>query len=67
LVAIGAVAGLWWLKGFWDARSAAETVLQVTNPTQQWEKLSAFVGNYPEYLDDVEVRKYLDQTVEKNF
>ena len=67
LVAIGAVAGLWWLKGFWDARSAAETVLQVPNPTQQWEKLSAFVGNYPDYLDDVEVRKYLDQSVEKIF
>ena len=67
MIAIGAVAGLWWLKGFWDARSAAETVLQVPNPTQQWEKLSAFVGNYPEYLEDVEVRKYLDQTVEKIF
>ena len=67
LVAVGAVAGLWWLKGFWDARAAAEAVLKVPNPTQQWEKLSAFIGNYPKYLDDVEVRKYIDQTVEKAF
>ena len=67
LVAMGAVTGLWWLKGFWDARSAAELVLEVPNPTQQWEKLSAFIGNYPDYLDDIEVRKHIDQTVEKAF
>lgn len=67
VVAMGAVAGLWWLKGFWDARSAAELVLDVPNPTQQWEKLSAFVGNYPDYIDDIEVRKHIDQTVEKAF
>ena len=67
LVAIGAVAGLWWLKGFWDARSAAEAVLEVPNPSQQWEKLSAFVGNYPNYLEDVKVRKFVDQAVEEVF
>ena len=67
MVAIGAVTGLWWLKGFWDARSAAEAVLEVPNPTQQWEKLAAFLGNYPDYLDDVEVRKHIDQAVEEIF
>jgi hypothetical protein len=67
LVAIGAVAGLWWLKGFWDARSAAQAVLDVPNPSQQWEKLTAFIGNHRDYLEDVEVRKHIDQAVEKIF
>jgi hypothetical protein len=67
LVAMGSVAGLWWLKGFWDARTAAESVLEAPKPSQQWEKLSAFIGNYPDYLEDVEVRKYVDQAFEKIF
>ena len=67
IAAMGAVTGLWWLKGFWDARSAVESVLEVPNPSQQWEKLSAFVGNYPDYLEDVEVRKNIDQAVTKIF
>ena len=67
LVAIASVAGLWWLKGFWDARSAAESVLEVPNPSQQWEKLNAFISNHGDYLDDIEVRKHVDQAVEKIF
>jgi hypothetical protein len=67
LVAIGSVAGLWWLKGFWDARSAAEAVLEVPNPSQQWDKLNAFIGNHRDYLDDIEVRKHVDQAVKKIF
>ena len=67
LVAIGSVAGLWWLKGFWDARSAAEAVTKVPNPTQQWEKLNAFISNHGDYLEDIEVRKFVDQSVDKIF
>ncbi len=67
LVAVGAVAGLWWLKGFWDARSAAEAVTKVPNPSQQWEKLTAFISNHGDYLEDIEVRKYVDQSVDKIF
>ena len=68
LVAAGSVAGLWWLSGFWDARSAAEKIATDTlTPTQQWEKLSAYSADYGNYLTDVEVRKSLDQAIKNAF
>ena len=67
IFAIAAVGGLWWLKGFWDARSAAQAILDVPSPSQKWEKLTAFIGNHRDYLEDIEVRKYVDQSIEKIF
>mgnify|MGYP001188013654 CR=1 FL=1 len=69
LLASGAVAGLWWLSGFWDARSSAEKIATDTTltPTQQWEKLSAYSATYSNYLEDVEVRKFLDQAIVSSF
>ena len=68
LVAAGSVAGLWWLSGFWDARSAAEKIATDTlTPTQQWEKLSAYSADYGNYLTDDEVRKSLDQAIASAF
>jgi hypothetical protein len=68
LLAAGSVAGLWWLSGFWDARSAAEKIAKDTlTPTQQWEKLSAYSASYGNYLTDVEVRKSLDQAIKNAF
>ena len=68
LVSAGAVAGLWWLSGFWDARSSAEKIATDTlTPTQRWEKLSAYSASYGNYLEDVEVRKFLDQAISNSF
>jgi serine/threonine protein kinase len=68
LLAAGSVTGLWWLSGFWDARSAAEKIAtDALTPTQQWEKLSAYSESYGNYLQDEEVREFLDQAIVKAF
>ncbi len=68
LLAAGSVAGLWWLSGFWNARSAAEKIAAETlTPTQRWEKLSAYSASYGNYLEDGEVSKFLDDAIKSAF
>tara|TARA_B100001115_G_scaffold1876_1_gene1536 strand:- start:244 stop:3711 length:3468 start_codon:yes stop_codon:yes gene_type:complete len=69
LVAVGAVAGLWWLSGFWNARNEAERIATdaSSTPIQQWEKLSAYSADYGNYLEDDKVSAFLDQAIENVF
>jgi len=51
-----------------EARSAAEKIATDTlTPAQRWEKLSAYSASYGNCLEDLEVRKSLDQAVASAF
>ena len=67
LIAAGSVGLLWWLKGFWDARSAADVIVNTESPVRQWEKLSAYASDYGDYLEDDEVKILLRQATDNAF
>ncbi len=67
LLSAGAVTLIWWLNGFWQARSAAEAIVNTDGPALQWEKLSAYTVDYGDFLEDAEVQIHLRQAVDKAF
>ena len=67
LIAVGSVGLFWWLNGFWNARSAADAIVNTDGPVRQWEKLSAYAADYGDFLEDAEVKKLLNQAVGNAF
>jgi len=72
LIAAGSVTLLWWNKGFWDARDAAdliyrELVEKKKSPVRQWEELSAYAGDHGDYLEDKAVKDLLEQATDQVF